>query len=359
MPTKVISGEDCIVNNSELFSTIGTKAMLVTGARSAKMNGSQADVITALDKENIQYIVYDKVMSNPTVECAYDGASIAKANNVDFIIAIGGGSPIDAAKAMALLAVQDIESDALFSGNYENEVLPLIAIPTTAGTGSEATQYSILTDDTAKTKRSIATVLIFPIISFLDAKYMMSLPLEITINTSIDAMSHALEGMLSQRASMISDALAKESIRIIMDCTALMRKAKSTGSISEFNYEFRDQLLQASYLAGMVIAQTGTVAVHAMGYSLTYFKGIDHGRANGLLMAEYLRFVEKKDDVLVAKVLNAMKLSSIKQCRDLMDELFGEKENITLDEVCEFSKIAMGTGNIKNSKVPPKRSGYR
>ena len=104
MPTKVFSGQDCIVANSDVFKTLGKKAMLVTGRASAKKNGSQDDVIKALQEQGIEYIIFDKVMANPTIACAYQGAEFAKINNADFIIAIGGGSPMDAAKAMALLA---------------------------------------------------------------------------------------------------------------------------------------------------------------------------------------------------------------------------------------------------------------
>jgi alcohol dehydrogenase class IV len=353
MPTKVLTGTDCIVNHKEIFKTIGTKALIVTGRHSAKVNGSQGDVITALEAVGIEYIVFDQVMSNPTIACTYEGAKVAKENGVDFIIAIGGGSPIDAAKGMALLAAQEIAEEALFSGKYEQKVLPLVAVPTTAGTGSEVTQYSILTNDRLQTKTSIATELIFPKVAFVDAKYMEKLSVNITINTAIDALSHAVEGMLSVRASTISDALAEKSIAMIMDCFPMMLKGLETGSYEVFDLEMREVLLQASLIAGMVIAQTGTTAVHAMGYSLTYFKVIDHGRANGLLLGEYLRLVAKEEPDLVEKILKAMNLLSINTFIVKMDQLFGEKEDISLEEIKQFSQKAIKTGNIGNSLVKP------
>ncbi|WP_141694398.1 iron-containing alcohol dehydrogenase, partial [Desulfosporosinus sp. BG] len=189
MPTRVIIGDDCIIKNSELFIPLGKKALIVTGAQSAKSNGSEKDVRTALESVGINYLVFDKVMSNPTISCVYEGASLAKEKGVDFIIAIGGGSPMDAGKAIALLAVQDIEEESLFSGNYEKTVLPMAFVPTTAGTGSEVTQYSILTNDKAQTKTSIASDLLFPTVTFLDAKYTEHLAVTTTINTAIDALS--------------------------------------------------------------------------------------------------------------------------------------------------------------------------
>ena len=107
MPTKVIVGKDCVRENSDVFK-IGKKALIVTGKNSAKLSGALDDVKYALEKNNIEYVIFDKVMSNPTVECVYDGAETAMEEEVDFVIAIGGGSPMDSAKAIALLAVSDI-----------------------------------------------------------------------------------------------------------------------------------------------------------------------------------------------------------------------------------------------------------
>ena len=116
MPTKVIVGKNCVRENSDVFK-IGKKALIVTGKNSAKSSGALDDVKYALEKNNIEYVIFDKVMSNPTVECVYDGAETAMEEEVDFVIAIGGGSPMDSAKAIALLAVSDIERKNLFDGN--------------------------------------------------------------------------------------------------------------------------------------------------------------------------------------------------------------------------------------------------
>lgn len=359
MPTRVIMGDDCITKNSELFIPLGKKALIVTGAQSAKRNGSEKDVKTALESVGIQYLVFDKVMSNPTISCVYEGASFAKENGVDFIIAIGGGSPMDAGKAIALLAVQDIEEESLFSGNYENKVLPMAFVPTTAGTGSEVTQYSILTNDKAQTKTSIASDLLFPTVTFLDAKYTEHLGVITTINTAIDALSHAVEGMLSVRASNVSNALAVASIRMVMNCVPDMLQALQSGSEGVFNLKQREQLLQASLMAGMVIAQTGTTAVHAMGYSLTYFKDIDHGRANGLLLGEYLKLVEKAQPDLAGRILAAMNFSEAEQFRELLNKLLGKKEEIGSEEIKQYSKRAIQTKNIANSVVKPTEEDIR
>jgi len=359
MPTRVIMGQDCITENSELFRTLGKKALIVTGAQSAKKNGSEKDVKTALDSVSIPYLVFDKIMSNPTISCVYEGASFAKENGVDFIIAIGGGSPMDAGKAIALLTAQDIEEGNLFSGSYENKVLPMAFVPTTAGTGSEVTQYAILTNDKAQTKTSIVSDLLFPTITFLDAKYTEYLGVVTTINTAIDALSHAVEGMLSVRASMVSDALAVAGIKMIINCVPDMMRALHSGSEVVFNLKVREQLLQASFMAGMVIAQTGTTAVHAMGYSLTYFKDIDHGRANGLLLGEYLKLVEMVRPDLAGRILVAMDFSEAEQFSELLNKLLGEKEEISTEEIKQYSKMAIQTKNIDNCVVKPIEENLR
>lgn len=353
MPTRVFMGYECIAKNCEAFKTLGKKALIVTGASSAKKNGSEHDVKAALDSVGISYLVFDKVMSNPTIACVYEGAKVAKENDVDFIIAIGGGSPMDAGKAIALLAAQDIDAANLFSGNYENKVLPMAFVPTTAGTGSEVTQYSILTNDEKQTKTSIASDLLFPALAFLDAKYMEYLSISTTINTALDALSHAVEGMLSVKASSVSNALAVKSIQLIMACVPDLLSVLNSKSKTGLELSVREQMLHASFMAGMVIAQTGTTAVHAMGYSLTYFKDIDHGRANGLLLGEYLRIVEREQPELADRILKALSLSSVNDFREITDKLLGEKEDISTDEIQQFSKMAIQTKNIANCIVKP------
>lgn len=352
MPTRVVMGSDCISANSDLFRTLGKRALIVTGAHSAKNNGSEKDVKTALDSVGISYLIFDKVMSNPLVSCAYEGAEFARKNDVDFIIAVGGGSPMDAGKAIAMLAAQEIEEENLFSGNYTNKVLPMAFVPTTAGTGAEVTQYSILTNDRKQTKTSIAFDSLFPTIAFLDAKYMEHLSIETTINTAVDALSHAVEGMMSVKASVITNALAAESIRMIMCCIPEILDWRSVKNAA-LDTKIREQLLQASFLAGTVIAQTGTTAVHAMGYSLTYFKDVDHGRANGLLLGEFMRFTAKQQPDLIGRIIEIMNLQNVDQFIEVMDILLGDKEKISSEDICLYSSLAIQTRNIGNCVVTP------
>ena len=352
MPTNVIMMEDCVLKNAALFMDYGNTALIVTGANSAKMNGALDDITEALNSMGINYHLFDKVMANPTVACIYEGAAFARDHQVDFVIGIGGGSPMDAAKAIALLAVQEIPEEEIFLGKFTKHALPLVLIPTTAGTGSEVTPYSILTNVKSQTKTSIATPAIFPKLALLDAKYMKNLSMATTINTAVDALSHAVEGMLTVRGTEISNYFAVESIKKLLPClqNISIEMGKNNPVIS---MDIREKLLYGSMLAGIVITHTGTTAVHAMGYSLTYFKNIDHGRANALLLPSFLRFVMKRDADTIKKILSAMGLDTIDEFESLCLLLLGERESITDKEIERFTAIAAVAKNIPNSKIVP------
>jgi alcohol dehydrogenase class IV len=352
MPVKVVMGDGCVFASRPFLAELGAKALIVTGKNSAKANGSLADTIGALGANGQSFYVFDQVMSNPTVDCVFEAAGAAKKEGCDFVIAIGGGSPMDAAKAAAALALKDIPKSLVFAESYDR-ALPIAAIPTTAGTGSETTPYAILTNDEAKTKTSVASPALFPRIALLDAKYLAGLSRAVTINTALDALSHAVEGVLSVRSSPLSDALAEESIRAISQCFEAI-KAENPPP------EVRRKLLWASTLAGMVIANTGTTAVHAMGYQLTYWKNIDHGRANGLLLGEFLQFCAQKEKAAGSRrikgVLSLMGLESPEAFSRIADSLLGTREKIAEPELEAYADRAIGAKNIANCYITPDRA---
>lgn len=343
MPTKIICGRNCVTERGAELKTLGRHALIVTGKSSAK-NGSLADVRSALEKNGQDYTLFDRVLPNPTVPCVREGVSLLKSCGADFVIGIGGGSPMDAAKAIALLAMENYTDEELFSGNYKELALPMAHVPTTAGTGSEVTQYSILTNDAAETKTSVASPALFPRVAFLDGKYMETLSVNSTVNTAIDAFSHAVEGMLSKTASPLSDALAKACLRVLYP---LLRKTRGALTLEE-----RDGLLYASTLAGMTIAQSGTTAVHGMGYALTYFYGIDHGRANGLLLGETLRLCEKKHVPALKEICEACGADTEALCGTL-DALLGEREKLPEERLLAFAERASKLKNVQKSAYEP------
>lgn len=346
MPVKTISGRDCLKNSSDALKKYGDKALIICGYRSADINGAIWDATYALDSAKIEYEIYRGIDPNPTVEQVRAVSDIAINKRCDFILAIGGGSVIDAAKAVAILSKNSLTDDELFTLKDFDSVLPVIAVPTTAGTGSEVTQYSIITNVKKETKSFVVSDKIFPRIAYLDGKYMENLPHDTTVNTTIDALSHAIEGYLAVRSTSLGRVLALNSIRLIAPILKKMNKEE------KLTIQDRDELLYASMLAGIVISQSGTTAVHAVGYSLTYFKHVDHGRANGLLMPSYLEFLNivRKDDISI--ILDALGMTTITEFRTLCFSLL-ETEKLTEEEIIKFSEIAINAGNIHNTEPKP------
>jgi len=339
LPTKIFFEEDCVKNHPEAFH-LGKKALLVTGRSSARHNGSEKDVLNILNAAGIACQVFNEVDSNPDIAVIRRGAEAAKICNADFIIAIGGGSPMDAAKAIALTACQDIPDEKLFDGNYQDAALPLVMLPTTAGTGSEVTPYSILSDTYSQTKRTIASPLLFPRFALLDPRYQQQLPLPITIHTALDALSHNIESCLSKKSNVLITALAQEGIHAIGTCfPALCGQSPITQGI-------RSQLMYGSLLGGIAIAHTGTNIVHALGYSLTYFRHIDHGRANALLLVAFLQWISSTAPQQIKAILDAAGCPDIQTLQHIIDQLLGSKETFSENELQQWTKIAAQAKNI-------------
>lgn len=334
MPTKAYFGAGCIEKNSSELAALGRKALIVTGGRSARESGALSDICNVLKEQDIDYFIFDKVENNPSTDTVKAGSDEAKKVGAEFVVGIGGGSPIDAAKAVAVLAANDMEPDELFANIFKNKPLPIVAIPTTAGTGSEVTPYSVLTRGNLQTKGSCGNAYTFPSIAFLDPHYTESLPPEVTVNTAVDALSHCVEGYLGKRRTSTSDILAQEGIKIFGHCLESLMSGK-------VNYKDRENLLYMSMLGGMVISHTGTTIVHGAGYNLTYFKGIPHGKANGYLMAEYLRFNYEFAKDRIDYVLKLMQLDSVDAFGNTMTALLGKAPYLAEAEIAQYAAITM------------------
>jgi alcohol dehydrogenase class IV len=353
MPTKIVGGENCIAANASLLKELGKKALVVTGRNSAKKNGSCDDVLKTLEANSQAYALFDRVMANPTIPNAFEAGGLARSEGCDFVIAVGGGSPMDLGKAAAAIAVNSLSAGTLFTTPFDN-ALPLAAVPTTAGTGSEVTRYAILTNDAAQSKSSLSSPLLFPRVAFLDPRYLLSLSRNTLVNTALDALSHAVEGMLGTRAFAFTDALAKSGISAFAECLPALQ----SGSIGD--PATREKLLFAATLDGMVIANTGTIVVHAMGYSLTYFKHIDHGRANGLLLGAYLRVVRRKEAAAgtnrIGEILDALRMKNLDEFDAAIDGLLGERERCTAAEIEQYAEKAIHATHVANSAIRPDKA---
>lgn len=345
MPTRMVFGQD-VVKQAGTALALGAKALIVTGKSSAKLSGALADVLKVLPTP---YVLFDEVENNPTVETVIRGGQLAKESSCDYVIAIGGGSPLDAAKVMAVLAVNDAHPLDLYKQAWNVPALPIVAIPTTAGTGSEVTQYAVLTIEEEETKKGLSGPDLFPKVAYLDPKYTETLPLDVTIDTAVDALSHLIEGYLSGRATAASDLVALQGLSLWGTTIGALR-------IGELDPAVRSALLLASSLGGITIAQTGTTLVHALGYPLTYFHDYPHGRANGILMTEYLRYTQGIAPERVDTILQLLDLVSLDAFAELMDGLFGQyvgKLVLSPEQIKRYVSRAALTKNIANSLGNP------
>jgi alcohol dehydrogenase class IV len=343
MPTKIICEEKAIKNHRNTLCEMGNKALIVTGYNSSKINGSLEDITSSLKALNIDYLIFDKVEENPTLDTVEKITVIGRENGVDFIIGVGGGSPIDAAKAAAVLINnKEANLNDLFTCPMLT-ALPVVAIPTTAGTGTEATPYAILTDHNLQTKRGIAQK-VFPLISFLDPTYLMNTPKAVTINTAVDALSHLIEGYLSTNSNLYSDGLAENGLNIFGECIK---------NISENNIsiDIRKKLLISSCIAGIVISQAGTSLPHGMGYALTYYKNVPHGKANGILLESYLNFCEDKEKV--KSIINYLGFNSLETLGAFLTNVLGEPVELTDEEMVSYAEaMASNEAKLKNHPSP-------
>ncbi len=275
-PTKVVFGRGALEKLGEEAAALGKKALVVTGRNFAKKHGYLDRIGGLLRKAGVEPVFFPEVEPNPSLETVDRGAEVARREGVDLYVAFGGGSAMDAAKAIDVVAtLGGRAADWVYPKVVEEKVKPIIALPTTHGTGSEVTKYSVLTD----TGRGVKTVVvgdgILPDVALLDPEPLKHLPAEQAAATGLDALSHAVEAYFSRKATPLSDLFALEAARLVfanLPCAV-------RGSL-----ECRTEMLYASMLAGYAINVAGTNIGHGLGYEITVRKGVPHGFANLLIL---------------------------------------------------------------------------
>ena len=289
MPVRVISGVDCIRENAELFK-LGDSCVIVTGKNSAIKSGALDDVIDVLCELGIDYLVYDGIHENPLVSECFDGGQAASAADAKFVIGIGGGSPMDAAKAIAAYAANPmIAPDAVFDVKKLRPSLPIIAVPTTAGTGSEVNPYAILTIDGEDRKKTFNSPCSYPKYAFLDPKYTYSCGYGTTVSCALDAFCHCIESYNSPKSTYLSELAA------VFGAKKIWRELIHLENGEELSPKTRERLLNAACAGGIAINTTGTGFPHPMGYNLTFNNGVPHGKACAVFTGKYVEYCMKDE----------------------------------------------------------------
>lgn len=284
MPTRIVANKNALDDIGEEVDGLGKKAFIVTGKNSARKHGYTQRVIDSLKKNNIDSVVYEEIEPNPDVVLIDKGGEIARSENCDFVIGLGGGSAIDAAKGIAAV-VSEKKSVWDFVEGYEikKDVLPIVAIPTTAGTGTETTPYSVISNKKIKRKDGFGSNFIFPKISILDPNLTISLSPYYTAGTGIDTLAHAIEAYTSVFASPISDLFAIEAIKLVGQN---LRAAVANGK----NIAARTNMLFASALAGVAIANPDTTIAHVIGEAVGAIYDTDHGVSIGIALPPVMEY---------------------------------------------------------------------
>ena len=289
MPVEIIFGRDCVLNNKDKFKGY-RKIFIVTGKSSAKSSGALNDIQNIVNDTKAEFYIFDKVQENPLLSVCYEGGKAAYDFGADLIVGIGGGSPLDASKAIAMFAANpDMNPDDLFNPPYKNQPLPIFAIPTTSGTGSEANPYSILTLDGQDVKKTFNYIKSYPQTAFLDPKYTSSMPYNVTVSTALDALCHCIESYLSVKSTPFSAIYANSGIKYIYHNLEKLIDLKDKSAIeSKIDYNIREELMIGSLCGGVAINTTGTCFPHPLGYNLTLINGLPHGKACAVFIGEFL-----------------------------------------------------------------------
>ncbi len=300
IPTVNLMGAGCLKDAADSIQSQGfTKGLIVTD-KILNQIGVVEQVQALLNERDVPTVVFDGTQPNPTTSNVNDGLKLLKDNECDFVISLGGGSPHDCAKGIALVA-----SNGGKIGDYEGvdqspkPMLPLIAINTTAGTASEMTRFCIITDEERHIKMAIVDKHTTPLISVNDPELMLAKPASLTAATGMDALTHAIEAYVSIGATPITDAVAIKAIELIQ---AHLRTAVKNGE----SLEAREQMAYAQFMAGMAFNNASLGYVHAMAHQLGGFYDLPHGVCNAILLPHVQRYNAQVCPERLADVAKAM-----------------------------------------------------
>lgn len=324
----------------------GKKAMIViSGGTSMKKYGYLDKVINYLKENNVESIVFDKILPNPIKQHVMEAAQLCRQEKCDMIVGLGGGSSIDSAKAIAIMACNEGDYwDYIPSGSGKgypvNKVLPVIAIPTTAGTGTEADPWTVITNEELNEKIGFGSQLTYPYLSIIDPELMISIPPQLTAYQGFDAFFHAAEGFIANCATPVSDLYAIEAIRLLYKYLPVAVKDGR-------NLKARAKVAWASTLAGMVESTSSCISEHSMEHAMSaYYPQLPHGA--GLIAISEAYFETFRNDCMKRYMKMSEAMVGLKSNRpsDFIDAL------VRMQKECGVYGIKLSDWGLKAEDLP-------
>ena len=358
MPTRLYSGADCISQHADAFCALGSSCAIVTGKHAAKASGALDDVTRALEAAGVTSCLWDGVTENPPVAACAEAGRFAATNNAQFIVGIGGGSALDAAKAVAVFAANPgLDEADFYAKDWANAPLPIALVGTTAGTGSEVTKVSVLTDS-AHRKHSIHDDALYAAVAFGDSRHTHTCSLSTTLSCGVDVLAHATESYFSRKADDISRAFSVRAIRLAAGPLKLagvggLHTAKTLVD-KLLSPSHREALYNASILGGLAINTTGTCFPHNVGYYLTETHGVPHGFASAVFLPAMLERVREEDPAYAAEFYEQIGLDEDAYTSLITDFCLPiELDNISMtpDEIEAALPRWENNGSVKNTRA--------
>ena len=327
IPNHTVVGTNVLGEAAPLLKKMGNKAFIVTGKHVA-VSDMMKQLTALLDENGIDCVIFDGITGEPTDTMIKNGVEMLKSSGCDFIIGIGGGSPLDSAKAIAAMAVNE-GSIADYNGKeITGEILPLAAIPTTAGTGSEATKFTVITDSEKGIKMLLKGDVLVPKLAIVDSSFTVGTPKSVTSATGLDALTHAVEAYTSRKAFSMTDTLAVSAVKRIMKYLPIAYR-EPDDSLA------REQMSIAALEAGICINNSSVTIVHGMSRPIGALFHVPHGMSNAMLLKECLSFAVSG---AYEKFANLGRETGVASDSD-SDETAAEKFIDSLQSICDVCEI--------------------
>lgn len=283
VPPQTVIGENALDAAKEFILPLGKKALIVTG-KNVLAHGITGQLTEKLDSWGISWQIYSEILSEPTDQMIYAGVKAYRESSCDFCIGIGGGSPLDSAKAIAAMTVNSGRLSDYMGKEISGSRPPLVLIPTTAGTGSEATKFTIITDTEHEVKMLLKGEMLLPDVAVIDPEFTLSAPPGVTAATGMDALAHAVESYTSRKRNPLTDLYALSAIRRIF---RYLPAAYQNGQ----DRTARQEMALAAYEAGICINNASVTIVHGMSRPIGALFHVPHGLSNAMLMQECFSYV--------------------------------------------------------------------